>query len=62
MGLLAGAAWPGLRVDAPGRLPYQRGKLPDLDTEEARQVASEEFTKDVLAASSRGPAEARSGA
>ena len=52
--LAAGTApLPGLRRDAPGRREYARGRVPDLDTAEARELAKEALLADVYAASAR---------
>ena len=48
-----------LREDAPGRREYQRGGLPDLDAEDARLQALEQFDTDVLATTTRSAEKSR---
>ena len=48
-----------LRSDAPSRLAYRRGSLPDLSSPAARQCALASFDKDIYAASGAGTRAAR---
>ena len=51
--------FPALRKDAPRRNPYCRGSLPDLFSPSAQEVALAQFDRDIHAASSVGPFNAR---
>ena len=48
-----------LRRDAPARLPYATGAVPDLSTAEARETALTNFTLDIFAPSNRASVASR---